>query len=72
MHQPKYLTLQQLGERWGYDPNTLRNAISRGTIPIPVARLMPKGDPRFSLDDVERHEAKATGTSAGQPIEVAA
>lgn len=57
----RYLTLGELAARWNYKPAAMRNAASRGTLPIPVLRLMPKGEPRFSLDDIERHEKQAAG-----------
>lgn len=60
----KYLTLKELASRWGYTPNTLRNAVSRGTIPVRVSRLMPKGDPRFDLADVEHVESLAAEHAA--------
>lgn len=57
--QKRFLSLPELAERWHYEPATLRNAVARGTLPIAISRLMPNGDPRFALADVEAHEATA-------------
>lgn len=55
--QKRFLSLPELAARWGYGDGTMRNQISRGTLPIPVNRLLANGDPRFAIEDVEAHEA---------------
>lgn len=62
--QKRFLSLTELADRWGYEIASLRNASSRGTLPVLCHRLMPNGDPRFEIADVERHEAASKGVKA--------
>ncbi len=62
--QKRFLSLPELAERWDYKLATLRNAVCTGRLPIRPSRLMPNGDPRFDIADVEAHEAASKGAQA--------